>query len=270
VYQAANGGETEAAVFAALQAGYRHIDTAEVYRNEEDVGKAIKQYMAETGMSRNELWVTTKYMPSRGGSASDPAGTKQAVQTAITASLAKLGLDYVDLYLMHSPHNVPNRLIEWEAFCELKDAGVARSIGVSNYGVRHLSQLLAANPKYLPVVNQIELNPYITRTDIVAFCHKNEIAVEAYSPLTKAQKLNDPKLVTVASKYKGMTTAQLLIRWCLQRDVIVIPKSSTPRRIIENCHHSQVFDTILSEEDMATLDAFDEYLVTGWDPTKGP
>jgi hypothetical protein len=146
VYQAANGGETEAAVYAALKAGYRHIDTAEVYRNEEDVGKAIFKYMKETGMSRNELWVTTKYMPRHGSTVPDSVSTKEAVRASITASLSKLGLDYVDLYLIHSPHNVVNRLFEWEAFCELKESGLARSIGVSNYGVSHLSELLAKSP----------------------------------------------------------------------------------------------------------------------------
>jgi methylglyoxal/glyoxal reductase len=265
VYQAANDGETEAAVYAALKAGYRHVDTAEIYRNEQDVGKAIKRFLSESGLPRESLYVTTKYMPAR-GVAADEALTHERVNEAMRKSLEALQLDYVDLYLIHSPHNKENRLFEWDAMSGLKDSGKARSIGISNYGIAHMQELLATNPKHKPTVNQLELNPYITRAEIVSFCNEQSIAVEAYSPLTKAQKLEDPKLVAIATKY-SVTTAQLMIRWCLQRDMVVIPKSVTESRIIEN---ALVWDMEITKEDMAVLDSFDEYLVTGWDPTTGP
>lgn len=268
VYQAANGGETEAAVYAALKTGYRHIDTAEVYRNEADVGKAIQSFMKETGLSRDALYITTKFMPARNAPPANEVEAKRAVHEAMEKSLSLLQVQYVDLYLMHSPHNRFNRLFEWSAMQELRSSGKTRSIGVSNYGVHHLNELLAAFPQAPPSVNQIELNPYITRTELVEYCQSRGIAVEAYSPLTKALKLSDPKLVDMATKY-GLSSAQLLIRWCLQRGMIVIPKSVTASRIVENAHPT-MFSSNISEEDMIALDGFDEYLTTGWDPTTGP
>lgn len=257
VYQASNAGECENAVYDALNAGYRHIDTAEIYRNEDDVGKAISRFLSEnTTVSREDIWVTTKFFPQAGRG-------KAAVKQALATSLTRLGLSYVDLYLIHSPNVKDLRIEQWQAFEELKDEGLVKSIGVSNYGIHHLQELLAV-AKYKPTVNQVELNPYITRTELTQFCKSEGIVVEAYSPLTKSIKLNDPKLVAIAAKY-DVTTAQILIRWCLQKGVVVIPKSVTKTRIIENAN---VFDMDISEEDMATLDTFDEYLVTGWDPTR--
>ncbi len=260
VYQAPNGGETELAVYTALKNGYRHIDTAEIYRNEEDVGKGIQKFLAESDVKREDLWITTKFFPGKG------KGTT-AVQKAMSGSLQRLQLSYVDLYLIHAPNTRNKRVEQWHALQELKDAGLARSIGVSNYGVHHLEELLAADgTKYPPAVNQIELNPYNTREGIVAFCKANHIVAEAYSPLTCAAKLQDPKLVTVAQSYK-VSPAQLLIRWCLQKGYIVIPKSTKEHRIVEN---STVFHFDISETDMALLDSFDENFCSGWDPTVGP
>lgn len=268
VYQAENGGETEAAVYAALKAGYRHIDTAEVYRNEADVGNAIQSFLKETGLSREALYITTKFMPARNSPPANEVQAKRAVHEAMEKSLSLLQVGYVDLYLIHSPHNRFNRLFEWSAMQELRSTGKARSIGVSNYGVHHLKELLEVFPRAPPAINQIELNPYITRAELVEFCQSSGIAVEAYSPLTKALKLTDPKLVSIATKYQ-LSSAQLLIRWCLQRGMIVIPKSVTLSRIAENAD-SAMFSCSISEADMRALDEFDEYLTTGWDPTIGP
>ena len=159
VYQAANGGETEAAVYAALKAGYRHIDTAEVYRNEADVGNAIQSFLKETGLSREALYITTKFMPARNSPPANEVQAKRAVHEAMEKSLSLLQVGYVDLYLIHSPHNRFNRLFEWSAMQELRSTGKARSIGVSNYGVHHLKELLEVFPRAPPAINQIELNP---------------------------------------------------------------------------------------------------------------
>lgn len=257
VYQASDGGETESAVYSALKEGYRHIDTAEIYRNEEDVGRGIRRFLGETGISRDELYVTTKFFPQ--GKAGD------AVHTALTTSLRKLQLEYVDLYLIHAPRDRKLRVAQWKEMEQLKDDGLTKSIGVSNYGIHHLQELFAS-ARIRPVVNQIEVNPYITRADLAKFCVDNGIVVEAYSPLTKGLKLSDPNLLAIANKY-GLSAAQVLIRWCLQKGYVVIPKSVHPDRIREN---AQVFAIEISSEDMAILDGFDEYLVTGWDPTRDP
>jgi len=258
VFRAASGGETEAAVLHALRSGYRHIDTAELYRNEEDVGRAIKTFMAESGVKRDELWVTTKLWPTGGRGMPE-------VRAALRSSLAKLQLSYVDLYLIHSPQAVDLRLEQWKAMEALRDDGLAKSIGVSNYGVHHLKELLAM-ARHVPAVNQVEINPYILRAELATFCRSHGIAVEAYSPLTKGRKLSDPKLLDLAAKY-SLSPAQVLIRWCLQKGYVVIPKSTTPSRIEEN---AALGDKDIHPDDMALLEGFDEYLVTGWDPTKGP
>jgi len=258
VYKAPAGGETELAVYTALKNGYRHIDTAEIYRNEADVGRGIKRFLDEGTVKREDLWITTKFFPQKGmGNAK--------VKKAIRGSLEKLQLSYVDLYLIHAPTQKDRRLEQWQAIEELKDEGLARAIGVSNYGVHHLQELLAV-ARHRPVVNQIELSPYNTRKELVQFCRDQQIYPEAYSPLTCAARLEDPKLVTMAGKY-GVSAAQLLIRWSLQKGYISIPKSTKEERIIEN---SSVFHFEISPADMVTLDGFDEYFVSGWDPTVIP
>ncbi|KAL1932793.1 hypothetical protein VTP01DRAFT_8471 [Rhizomucor pusillus] len=252
VYNAKPGNETEQAVKWALETGYRHIDTAKCYYNEESVGKALK----ESGIPREEIFVTTKLWD-------DSHGTEKAV-AALETSLKKLGLDYVDLYLIHSPTPGKElRLESWKALEKLKKEGKIKSIGVSNYGVHHLKELLEACT-VKPVVNQIEVTPYLARTQIEKFCEKHDILIEAYSPLTMGEKLKDEKLVKIAEKY-GKSTAQILIRWSLQKKYIPLPKSVHKERIESN---AQVFDFEISEEDMKTLDSFDEYFVTEWDPTK--
>ncbi|GAB5590480.1 hypothetical protein Unana1_05380 [Umbelopsis nana] len=255
VYRAAPGESAEQAVSTALKLGYRHIDTAHIYHNEADVGAAI----AKSGIPRDEIFVTTKLWDA-------DQGYHSAIK-ACEKSLQKLGLDYIDLYLIHSPNPGPkHRKDSWDALQYLVAKDKVKSIGVSNYGIQHLKELLGSNPNIRPVVNQLEIHPWNTRTELVDFCKSQNIEIEAYSPLTKGRKLNDPVLVKIASKY-DKSPAQVLIRWSLQHGYIVLPKSVTPDRIASN---ADVFDFDLSDSDMKALDEKDEYLLTGWDPTVVP
>ncbi len=252
VYQSTPGNATRDAVLAALDAGYRHIDTAAVYRNESDVGEAIRR----SGVSREDVFVATKLWNSSHGY--DPA------LRAFDRSLDRLGFEYVDLYLVHWP--VPERRLDtWRAMERILEDGRARAIGVSNYMPLHIDELLA-HATVPPAVDQFELSPYLTRPNLVEKCRELGIAVEAYSPLTKGQKLRDRVLVDMGRKY-DKSSAQILIRWSLDHGFIVIPKSVHPTRIRENI---DVFDFTLDSDDLATLDALDEGLVTGWDPTDAP
>lgn len=251
VYQMPDGPLTQRAVDYALRCGYRHIDTAMIYRNEESVGKAI----AAGFVPREEVFVTTKLWNS-------DQGYDQAVK-ACHASLNRLGLDYVDLYLIHWPVH-GKRKESWRALETLYAEGKCRAIGVSNYLAHHLEELMGYC-KVTPVANQLEMHPYLynSRTDTIDFCRSHGILPIAYSPLTKGAKLRDPLLVKIARKYEK-STAQLLIRWALQQGFAVIPKSSATARIAENF---QVFDFEITPEDMALLNGLDENLTTGWDPS---
>lgn len=254
VWQIPEGDETYNAVKYALEAGYRHIDTAKIYGNERSVGKAVR----ESGIPREDIFITTKLWNADHG--------YEATIDACEASLDQLGLDYIDLYLIHWPVK-ELRLESWKAMEALHLEGKCRSIGVSNFMVRHLEELLE-NCQVVPAVNQIELSPYNyrSRLDVVEFCRRSNIALEAYSPLTRGRKLNDIRLGDIAERY-DKTPAQILIRWAIDHNLIVLPKSKNERRIIEN---SDVFDFSISETDMAELDSFDQNLVTGWDPTTAP
>jgi diketogulonate reductase-like aldo/keto reductase len=254
VFRAPAGQETRQAVAAALDAGYRHIDTAAVYGNEADVGQAL----SDSGLDREEVFVTTKLWNADHG--------YQQTLAAFERSRRLLKLDRVDLYLVHWPV-AGLRLETWRAMEHLLEAGSVRAIGVSNYMTRHLDELLA-NAEQPPAVNQIELSPYnwASRADVVELCRASGIQVEAYSPLTKGRKLADPPLVAIAEAH-GRSTAQILIRWGLQHGLVVLPKSTRPARIAAN---AQVFDFTLTDAEMTALDALDENLVTGWDPTTAP
>ncbi|MCC6557400.1 MAG: aldo/keto reductase [Polyangiaceae bacterium] len=252
VFQARSGGETRAAVRAALEIGYRHIDTARIYGNEDDVGKAI----AECGVPREEIFVTTKLWNS-------DHGYESAIR-ACRGSLSRLGLSYVDLYLIHWP--VPERRKEsWRALVKLQEEGLCRSIGVSNYMIRHLDELQSSSP-VLPAVNQVELSPFCRRGELVEHCRALGIVLEAYSPLTRGERLGHPAVIAVAEAL-GRTPAQVLIRWALQHGLVALPKSTRRARIEEN---AAVFDFEIGAEQMRMLDGLDEGLVTGWDPTDAP
>ncbi len=250
VYKCEPGPVTKRAVRAALDAGYRHIDTAFIYNNEADVGEAI----AESGLNRGDVFVTTKLW-------NDDHGYDKTLR-AFDRSLELLGLDYVDLYLIHWPVQVL-RLDSWRALERLTLDGRVRDIGVSNYLARHLNEILEYTAM-IPAVNQIEVTPYNyrTRLETIEMCRQHRIVVEAYSPLTKARKLADPVLAEIGSTH-GKTPAQVLIRWALDQGFVVLPKSTRAERIAENFG---VFDFSLSSAEMARLEDLDEGLVTGWDP----
>lgn len=249
VYQTPAGSIAERAVTVALDIGYRHVDTAQIYENEQSVGEAVRN----GGVPREEIFVTTKL-----GNADH--GYDRAI-SACRRSLDALGLEYVDLYLIHWPVE-GLRGNSWQALETLYEEGLCRSIGVSNYMTRHLEELLDSC-RVVPVVNQVEFSPFLFQRELLDFCRGAGIVVEAYSPLTKAQRLADPHLVSVAERY-GRTAAQVLIRWALQHDMVVLPKSEHPERIREN---ASVFDFELSAGDMQELDGLDEGLRTSWDPT---
>lgn len=252
VFQAASGGETRRAVRWALEAGYRHVDTARIYGNEADVGAALR----ESGIPREEVFVTTKLWNS-------DHGYDRTIR-ACTESLSRLGLAHVDLYLVHWPVQ-GLRLDTWRAMETLLGEGKCRAIGVSNYMVRHLEELLG-KCKVPPAVNQIELSPFLFPPALVELCNDRRIVIEAYSPLTKGLRLRHPAIVAAAKKV-GRTPAQVLIRWALEHGFVVLPKSVTQARIAEN---ARVFDFALGPEEMRVLDGLDEGLHTGWDPTDAP
>lgn len=245
--------EAEAAVGTALKEGYRHIDTAQLYRNEAAVGRAVRA----SGIPREQVFVTTKLWNSDNG--------YENTLNAFHRSLDELGLDYIDLYLLHSPMRVDARLDSWRAMEDLFRSGRCRAIGVSNYGIHQMEELLQACT-VRPAVNQMELHPFCTRPALVSYCLSHGIQMQAYSPLTKGNRLRDPTLMEMAARYQK-STAQLLIRWSLQKGYIVLPKSVTPSRIASN---TQVYDFSISDIDMAKLDSLNEDYVTGWDPTKSP
>ncbi|KAI0368608.1 Aldo/keto reductase [Pilatotrama ljubarskyi] len=251
------GQEAYNAVRWALEAGYRHIDSAEWYYNEKECGRAIKDFCAATGTPREAIFFTTKLMHNNGYA---------AAKAAVRKSLKECDLGYIDLYLIHGPIGGPQkRAVSWKAAVEAKAEGIVRSIGVSNYGIKHLQEMVDAGVE-LPVLNQIDLHPFMTRTDIVNFCKKYDIALEAWAPLVRGLRFRHPKIVELAQKYKK-EPAHILLRYSLQKGFIPLPKSSSKARIQSNL---QVYDFELTDQEMAELDSLDEYLVTDWDPTNTP
>jgi diketogulonate reductase-like aldo/keto reductase len=236
VWQVPDGPECEAAVRWALEAGYRHIDTAQAYRNEASVGRALR----ESGVPREEVFVTTKFHPGR-----DDA------EEEAKRSLDRLGIDRIDLYIIHWPQGGPTWA--WDGMQRAQAGGHARSIGVSNYSVAQLDELLGV-AEAAPVVNQVQFSPFAYRRALLDACEERAIAIEAYSPLGTGRHLRDARVREIAERV-GRTPAQVLIRWCLERDLIVLPKSTHRERIEQN---GAVFDFSLSAEDMAALDALDE------------
>lgn len=242
--------ETARAVRTALEAGYRHIDTAQMYRNEDGVGAGI----AESGLSREDVFVTTKL-------ANDAHGHDNAI-TALEGSLQRLGFDYVDLYLIHWPLPHKDSFVRtWQGFEEILRAGKARAIGVSNFQPHHLERL-AEETAAVPAVNQIELHPALQQTELRTYHRAHGIATEAWSPLARAEVLEDPVLADLARKH-GRTAAQVVLRWHIQLGNIVFPKSATPERIRENI---DVFGFELDDEDMTAIGKLDDGMRTGPDP----
>lgn len=253
VWQAQQGGEVELAVKTALANGYKLIDTAAIYGNEVGVGMAIKG----SGVPREELFVTTKVW-------NDHQGYDKTLR-AFDESLAKLGLEYLDLYLIHWPMPKNGKFIEtWQAMEKLYADKRVRAIGVSNFKPVHLRELLEA-ASIPPSVNQIELHPKLQQHETREFCKKQGIAVESYSPIMRGSELlNDPVLLSLADKHQK-TPAQIVLRWHIQSGLIVIPKSVTPARIQENI---DIFDFELDSEDMAAINGMNEDKRIGIDPDK--
>jgi 2,5-diketo-D-gluconate reductase A len=242
--------KTAETVRAAFDAGYRHIDTAQMYGNEEGVGQAL----AESGLSRDEVFITTKL--NNDGHSFDAAVER------LDESLAKLRTDHVDLYLIHWP--LPSRdlyLDTWRAFERIKEEGGARSIGVSNFRVEDLERL-EAEAEQRPTVNQIELHPRLQQAELRAWGNEHGVVTEAWSPLAQGDLLEDGTIETIAAHHER-TPAQVILRWHLQLGSVVIPKSATPERIRENF---ELFDFALSEDDMAAIERLDSGERTGPDP----
>ena len=246
--------DTVAAVSTALQAGYRHIDTAEMYGNEAEVGEAI----ARSGLDRGEVFVTSKL----GNDAHEPDNARQAFDETLKA----LGTEYVDLFLIHWP--LPARyggdfVQTWLVLEEAYRQGRARSIGVSNFQPRHLRRL-HGEAQVIPAVNQIEVHPYLTQDDVRAFCAEHQISVEAWSPLGRGSVLGEPVIQSIADR-AGKTPAQVVLRWHIQRGDIVFPKSVNPDRIRENI---DIFDFELPSTDIEDITLLNKNERTGPDPDK--
>ncbi len=237
----------EKSVNIALDEGYRHIDTAIGYKNEQFVGNAIKN----SSIDRSELFITTKYFPD------DVDKAREELQI----SLDKLKTDYVDLFLIHWP--VGDYLKSWEIFKDLQQEGLCKSIGVSNFTEKRFEQDFFAKYNIAPAVNQIELHLFNQKRKLVEYCSNKGIILEAYSPLSRAQKFSNSKLESIANSF-NKSPAQVMIRYLLQKGIVVIPKSQNPKRIKENI---QVFNFNLDDDTMKILDDLDEgYNCLGWNP----
>ena len=253
VWQTADGAEVEAAVKSALDAGYRLIDTAALYGNEGGVGNAIR----EGGVPREEVFVTTKLWNNN-------QGDEQTVRAAFNESLEKLGLDYIDLYLIHWPTPAKDLYVEtWKTFEKLYAEGKVRAIGVSNFQPDHLEKLISATD-VVPAVNQIELHPYLPQHETRAACEQHGIAIESWSPIggSRGNLLENESVVAIA-KAHGKSPAQIIIRWHIQNGLIVIPKSVRRERIEQNI---DVFDFDLTADDMEQLAALENGTRMGPDP----
>ena len=248
-YLSTEGNQAIEAINYALEAGYRHIDTAAFYFNEESVGKAIR----ESSYERKDIFVTTKLW-------NNDHGYDKALQ-AFDLSFKKIDLEYIDLYLIHWPVELL-RNETWRALEKIYDEGLVRAIGVSNYTIRHLDELLKVCD-VPPAVNQVEYHPFLYQKELRDFCRGKNIVLESYSPLTKGNRINDENLAIIAKEYRR-SPAQILVRWNLEQNVVVIPKSSNRERIIEN---ASVFDFSIKAEDMDRLNALNEDYRCTWNPS---
>ncbi|KAL8725007.1 MAG: hypothetical protein Q9166_007630 [cf. Caloplaca sp. 2 TL-2023] len=253
-----SGQETSNAVQWALEAGYRAFDSAQMYRNEKEVGSTILKFISSkdnpSGLKREDIHFTSKLASN---------SSYDTARKSIKESVQQCGLGYIDLFLLHSPYGgKAARLASWKAVEDAIAGGEVMSGGVSNFGVKHLKELLASNPRILPAVNQIEVHPFNTRTEITSFCQEHDIVVEAYAPLVRALRMKHPVIKSLSEKYT-CTPAQLLVRWSLQHGYVPLPKSVTKERIKAN---GDVSGFEIDAKDMETMDGLDEYLVTDWDP----
>ena len=246
------GEATYKAVLDSINAGYRHIDTARAYDNEADVGRAVQ----DADISRKDLFITTKLWNRH-------QGYDEAIE-ACEKSLARLGCDYIDLYLIHWPLK-DKRNESWRALIELQKKGLCRSIGVSNFTIDNLKEL-EDKFEVIPAANQVEFHPYHYQKDLLEYCNSKNIIIEAYSPLVHAKRMDEERLVAISEEI-GKTPAQILIRWAMQRGMVVLPKSVNEGRIVENF---AVFDFEISDSLMKRLDDLDERYVTCWDPHNPP
>ncbi|MDR3143058.1 MAG: aldo/keto reductase [Tannerellaceae bacterium] len=254
-WQTPEGQVAVDAVKYAIESGYRHIDTADIYQNEESVGRGI----AESGIDRKEVFITTKLWNSKRG--------YESTLKAFGESIRKLKIEYVDLYLIHWPANKANGVKinadTWRAFEKLYKDGRIRAIGLSNFLTHHIEALLDT-AEIIPAVNQIEFHPGYMQADTLAFCKAHRIVVEAWSPLGTGRLLNNPQLKEIAGHY-GISVAQLCIRWCLQNATLPLPKSVTPKRITEN---AEVFNFTLSDTDMQAINSLPYIGGSGLHPDK--
>lgn len=258
VFRIQDGEEVINSVKWALGVGYRHIDTAMIYKNEEGVGKAIK----ESDISREEIFITTKLWNTDQG--------YESALKAIDVSLAKLGLSYVDLYLVHWPtagdaakgESINKREDTWKAMEEIYKSGKAKAIGVSNYTITHLEEM-KEYAKISPAINQVEFHPFLFQEELLNYCKQNNIALEAHSPLVHGERLDNEIIDSIAKKY-NKTGAQVLLRWSLQHGCIPIPKSVHKDRIADNI---KVFNFELSLEEMSKLNNLNQNLHLRSDPT---
>nr|WGD66154.1 aldo/keto reductase [Bacillus velezensis] len=252
VFKVEEGAELVNAVKTALVHGYRSVDTAAIYGNEEGVGEGIRQGLQEAGLKREDIFVTSKVWNA-------DLGYEETLK-AFDTSLEKLGLDYLDLYLIHWP--VEGKYIDaWRALETLYRDGRIKAIGVSNFQIHHLKHLMKET-EIKPMINQVEYHPRLTQKELLAFCTEQGIQLEAWSPLMQGQLLDHPVLQEIAEKY-GKSAAQVILRWDLQNGVITIPKSTKKHRIEENAN---VFDFELSADDMKRIDDLNENLRVSPDP----
>ncbi|KAF8589912.1 Aldo/keto reductase [Ramaria rubella] len=252
-----NDQETRQSVFWALEAGYRLIDSAEWYENERPAGEGVRDFLARNpAVPRADIFFETKLMYNRG---------KEAVKRALAKSLRDSGLEYIDLYLLHSPIGGKQmRRESWEAVVEAKKAGQIRSVGVSNFGVEHLKEIVEHWPKeHWPSVNQLDLHPFMRRVEIVDYCREHDITLQAWAPLVRSMRFDHPMIVKLA-KAHGKTPAQILLRWSLQQGYAPIPKSVRKERIAEN---TQIFGWELNSEEIEALNGLNEDLLTDWEVT---
>ncbi|WP_409343594.1 aldo/keto reductase [Paenibacillus sp. MBLB4367] len=252
VFQVEEGSDLVHAVKTAVRHGYRSIDTAAIYANERSVGQAIRESLQEFPVARDDLFVTSKVWNADLG--------YESTLAAYETSLTKLGLDALDLYLIHWP--VSGKYKEaWRALESLYKNGRVKAIGVSNFQIHHLEDLMK-DAEIMPMVNQVEFHPYLSQSKLRQFCKEQGIQLEAWSPLMQGQLLDNPVLKEIAAKY-GKSVAQIIIRWDLQHGVVTIPKSTKEHRIVEN---ASVFDFELAPEDMERIDGLNRNHRVGPDP----